>query len=103
MFSAALAPSTAAAAMAALEVVEREGAARRTQLMSNVTYFVGCLRDAGFKLGPTASAIVPILLGSESLAFDMARACNARGIYATPVTHPAVARGTERLRTNVTY
>jgi glycine C-acetyltransferase len=102
VFSAALAPSTAAAALAALEVIEREGPARRAQLMSNVRYFVGRLRDAGFRVGSTASAIVPIVLGSESLAFDMARACNEQGIYAMPVTYPAVARGTERVRMNVT-
>jgi glycine C-acetyltransferase len=102
VFSASLAPPTAGAALAALDVIEREGAVRRTQLMSNVHYFVGCLRDAGFDIGNTSSAIVPILLGSESLAFDMARACNAKGVYAMPVTYPAVAQGTERLRMNVT-
>jgi glycine C-acetyltransferase len=67
-----------------------------------VHYFVDRLRGAGFEVGDTASAIVPVLLGSEDLAFDLARRCNTGGIYAMPVMYPAVARGAERLRMNVT-
>ena len=102
VFSAALAPTAAAAAQAALDVIEEEGETRQGRLMSNVRHFVGRLRDAGFRIGDTASAIIPVLLGSEDLAFDMAARCNAEGLYAMPVIHPAVARGTERLRMNVT-
>ena len=70
--------------------------------MSNVTYFVGRLREAGFDVGNSASAIVPVLLGSEALAFEMARRCNLEGLYAMPVACPAVPKGAERLRLNVT-
>lgn len=102
VFSAALSPATAAAALAALQLIESEGQSRRARLMSNVGHFVGRLREAGFNVGNTASAIVPILLGSEALAFEMARRCNLEGLYAMPVAHPAVPKGTERLRLNVT-
>ena len=101
VFSAALPPATAAAAEAAFEVIASEGSSRRARLMANVQYFIGRLRNAGFDLGHTASAIVPILLGSEALAFEMAKRCNAQGLYAMPVAYPAVARGAERLRMNV--
>jgi len=103
VFSAALPPPIAAAALAALDLIESEGPARRARLMSSVDYFVGRLRDASFDVGNTASAIVPVLLGSESLAFDMARRCNALGLYTMPVAYPAVPKGEERLRLNVTY
>ena len=102
MFSAALPPATAAAALAALGLIDSEGQSRRTQLMANVAYFVGRLRTAGFDVGSSASAIVPIILASEALAFDMARRCNQEGLYAMPVAYPAVAQGAERLRLNVT-
>jgi glycine C-acetyltransferase len=102
VFSAALPPATAAAAMAALEVIETEGPSRRARLMSNVDYFMRRLRESGFNMGNSASAIVPILLGDESLALEMARRCNLAGVYVMPVTYPAVAKGTERLRMNVT-
>lgn len=102
VFSAALPPPTAAAALAALEVIDLEGPARRAQLMTNVQYFVQRLRQAGFEAGGGASAIVPILLGDEAVAVEMARLCNVAGVYAMPVVYPAVPKGGERLRMNVT-
>ena len=102
LYSAALSPAAAAAALAAFEIIDREGAARRLRLMSNVHYFIQRLRNAGFDVGDSVSAIVPILLGSETLAFDLARRCNLEGLYAMPVTHPVVPKGAERLRMNVT-
>ena len=103
VFSAALSPATSAAALAAFEIIDREGAARRSRLMSNVRYFIGRLGEAGFDAGNSASAIVPIVLGSESLAFGMAKRCNLDGLYAMPVAYPAVPKGAERLRMNVTH
>ena len=102
VFSAALPPATAAAAMAAFELIDREGAARRSRLMSNVHYFIRHLEKAGFNVGNSASAIVPILLGSEALTFHFATRCNLEGLYAMPVVYPAVPKGAERLRMNVT-
>jgi glycine C-acetyltransferase len=102
VFSAALAPAAAAAALAGLELIAREGETRRAQLMGNVRYFIGRLRQEGFDVGASATAIVPILLGHETLAFEMARHCNLAGLFAMPVVRPAVPAGTERLRMNVT-
>ncbi len=101
-FSAALSPVSAAAARAALEVIESEGKVRRRQLMCNVSYFIRRLREEGFDVGNSETAIVPILLRSESLAFEMAKQCNAGGIYVMPVVYPAVPKSAERLRMNIT-
>jgi glycine C-acetyltransferase len=102
IFSASLSPVAAAASLAAFDVIEQEGASRQLRLGSNVRYFVQRLRDEGFRVGATASAIVPVLLGNEALAFEMAKRCNDAGIYVMPVVYPAVAKGTERLRLNIT-
>ncbi len=102
IFSAAHSPVSAAAAQAALEVIYSEGEVRHKQLMSNVGYFIRCLREEGFDVGNSETAIVPILLRSESLAFEMAKQCNMEGIYVMPVAYPAVPKGAERLRMNVT-
>jgi len=102
VFSAALPPATAAAALAAFEVIDLEGPARRALLMANVHHFVRRLREVGFVVGGGASAIVPVLLGDEGLTVEMARLCNVAGVYTMPVIHPAVAKGEERLRMNVT-
>ena len=102
IFSAALSPVTAAAALAALEVLEDEGEERCGRLMTNARYFTRRLVEAGFDIGNTQTAIVPILLGGESLAFEMARLSNEEALYVLPVTYPAVPRGSARLRTSVT-
>ncbi len=102
VFSAALSPVAAAAAHEALQVIEREGEVRRRQLMSNARYLSRRLRDEGFNVGNSESAIVPVLFGNEDRAFEMARRCHLEGIYVMPVAHPAVPKGEERLRMNVT-
>ena len=71
--------------------------------MSNVDYFIRRLGEAGFDIGNSASTIVPIVLGSEVAAIYLARRCNVEGLYAMPVVYPAVPKGAERLRLNVTY
>jgi 7-keto-8-aminopelargonate synthetase-like enzyme len=101
VFSAALSPVSAAAAHAALEVLELEGEERSCRLRRNASYFPRRLVEAGFDIGKTRTAIVPILLGSESLAFEMARLANDDGLYVLPVTYPAVPRGSARLRMSV--
>jgi len=102
IFSAGLTPMAAAAAAMALEIIQSEGAARREQLMSNIRCFSDRLRGEGFTATRVESAIIPILLGSEARAFQMANRCNREGVYVMPVIYPAVPRGTERLRLNVT-
>ena len=102
IFSAALSPAATAAAIAGIEVIEKEGAQRHRQLCSNIHYFTHRLCEEGFDIGYSETAIIPILLHDEAIAFEMARQCNQEGVYAMPVAYPAVAKGTERLRMNVT-
>ena len=102
IFSAALSPVAASAAQAAFSLIETEGTARCKTLMSNVRYLVRRLHEEGFDTGNTETAIVPVLLGSEALAFEMAEQCNLEGLYVMPVAYPAVPKGAERLRMNVT-
>jgi 8-amino-7-oxononanoate synthase len=102
IFSAAISPVSAAAALAAFEVIEQEGAVRRARLFANVSYFLARLREEGFNIGSTETAIIPVLLGNEATAFEMARYCHNQGVYVMPVGYPAVPKGAERLRMNVT-
>ena len=102
IFSAALSPAATAAALAGIEVIEREGGQRRRKLGSKIRYFTHKLRQEGFDIGNSETAIIPILLKDEAVAFEMARRCNLDGVYVMPVANPAVPKGTERLRMNVT-
>jgi glycine C-acetyltransferase len=101
VFSAAMPPAVAAAALAAFKVLEEEGEARQAQLTRNVDFFLHGLREAGFDTGLTTTAIIPVIVGSEENAVAMTRFCQRRGLFAMPVMPPAVPPGTARLRLNV--
>jgi len=102
IFSAATPPSVAAGALAAVDVLEREGAVRCRRLQANAAYFIGELRRIGWEVGPTESAIVPIMVRDSADVFRLASFCHAEGVYLMPVLYPAVAAGEERLRANLT-
>jgi 8-amino-7-oxononanoate synthase len=89
IFSTALSPADAAAALAALEVVcsvEGEGLRRR-------------LVDLIRRLSPGhPSPILPVVLGSEDAAMSASRALLERGIWVPAIRPPSVPPGTSRLR-----
>ncbi|MEM7310913.1 MAG: aminotransferase class I/II-fold pyridoxal phosphate-dependent enzyme, partial [Planctomycetota bacterium] len=101
-FSAATPPPVAAAALAAFDVLDSEGAERRRLLHARVAQFADGLRRAGFDTGQSTTAILPVMLGDEQLAIEMARRCQAGGLFCLPAVAPAVPIGTARLRLNVT-
>ena len=101
VFSAAMPPAVAAAAVAAFDVLEEEGEARQRALMENVDFFLRGLRAAGLDTGRTSTAIIPVIVGSEERAVALTKYCQQRGLFAMPVLPPAVPPGTARLRLNV--
>lgn len=101
IFSAALPPAQAAAAREALDVIGAEPW-RVAAVQANADYFGGALRGLGFDTLNTATAIVPIVCGSDERAYAMARECQARGVFAVPVVSPAVPDGLARVRATVT-
>lgn len=94
------APAASAAALAALEVIERSGAARR-KLWANTDLLRSQLRARGYDLGRSSGPIVPVFVR------DAARAVAARdkflrlGLYVPAMRYPTVSRGQERLRVSV--
>ncbi len=110
IFSTAPVPAAAAAATAAIQFVQSsEGEARRKILQQRVvqcrTGFQpvsdcknGDRRDAC----PTASAIIPLIIGNEKRAVEAAAALRERGIFVPAIRYPTVARGKARLRVTVT-
>lgn len=102
IYSAAMSPPVAAAAIAAFDVIEDEGKERRSALMRNVNYLIAGLRSAGFNTGKTCTPIVPVVVGSNANAMAMTRYCQEHGLFVLPVLPPAVPLGTARLRLNVT-
>ena len=101
IFSAALPPASAAAAIAALEVIENEPE-RVRNLNDNYHHFAGKLRQAGFNLLKTETAIVPVICGSLENGVQMAHYCQQRDIFVQAIVAPVVPEGLARLRATVT-
>jgi glycine C-acetyltransferase len=55
----------------------------------------------GYDIGNSVSAVIPVIVGEDLTAYQLARALHAQGIYVSPVTHPAVKKGTARVRVSV--
>jgi glycine C-acetyltransferase len=96
-FSAALAPAAAGAALEALRVARREPE-RLGILRRNAEALRAGLNARGYHTGDSASAIVPVLVGSEIAAWQLARRLFDEGVLVSAVVHPAVPRGAARLR-----
>lgn len=101
IFSAALPPAQAAAANEAFKVILDEPW-RIEKLASNTKQFINGLQERGLDTMLTETAIVPVLCGSDEIAFIMTGEAHHKGIFVLPVVSPAVPPGLARLRATVT-
>ena len=102
VFSVGISPPVAAAALAAVRLIQRDSSAVKA-LQKNISYFVKAVRNADLNLclaGETA--IIPVLVGDEADAFRLSSMLLERGISVPPAVYPAVAMGKARLRFCVT-
>jgi 8-amino-7-oxononanoate synthase len=100
IFSAALPPSCAAAALAALRLMKRDGALF-DELRSKVEFFRQGVNAIGYHTLNSTTPIVPLFVGSETMAFKMCREALEMGIFTTPAIYPAVPMGHALIRTSV--
>lgn len=100
IFSAALPPASAAAALAAFEVIEEEPE-RSQRLQRNYFHFSDQLRKAGFDLLHTETAIIPIMCYDLEKSARLAHYCQERGIFVQAIVAPVVPEGQARLRSTV--
>jgi 8-amino-7-oxononanoate synthase len=97
IFSTAPPPALAAAASAALEIIQSEqGDQLRATLFSNVD---ALSRRLPTRLAlKTASAILPVVVGDEQSALELADRLRSSGFLVPAIRYPAVAMGAARLR-----
>lgn len=100
VYSGALPPASAAAALAAFEVIEREPE-RVRRLHENAEYFARGLKEAGFSYLDSLTAIFPIMCWDEWQAGRLARHCHNHGIFVQAIPPPIVPKGQARLRASV--
>lgn len=96
IFTTALPPSAAAAAIRAIELIEKEPGLRRT-LWKRSTRVRRALKKAGFRLAPSTGPIVPVMFPGKK-ALKASEKLRERGIYAPAIRPPTVKEGTERIR-----
>jgi 8-amino-7-oxononanoate synthase len=92
VYSTGLPPASAAAALAALEVIAAEPE-RVAAPLARARRFTDALG-----LSEAQSAIVPILLGEAETALAAAADLEAKGLLAVAIRPPTVPAGTARLR-----
>ncbi len=98
VFSVGMAPPAAAAALAALELLEREPE-RVRRLNDRAALFLRLAREGGLDVGGSIGAsIVPIVTGSSIRAGRLAQALFDRGVNVQPILYPAVPERAARLR-----
>jgi glycine C-acetyltransferase len=97
LFSNALAPPTACAAIAALHILEREPE-RVTRLHENVETMRGGLRSLGFEVMESPTGIIPIMIGDTAEAIRLSDRLLERGVFVVGFGFPVVPEGRARLR-----
>jgi glycine C-acetyltransferase/8-amino-7-oxononanoate synthase len=97
IFSTGLAPTAAAAAMAALELLQEEPR-RVERLADNADALRSELAREGFDVSGSETQIVPLIVGDAGLAMQICEAALEQGVFAQAIRPPTVPVGTSRLR-----
>jgi 7-keto-8-aminopelargonate synthetase-like enzyme len=100
IYTTALPAAIATAALEAIRVLEDEPD-RREHLWANRHVWHDGVRKLGFDTFGSASPIIPLRIGSDALAVQMASALMEEGVFAPAIRPPTVPAGTARLRTSV--
>ena len=100
LFSNAVPPMVAAAALEAFDLLE-EDSERVWRLRENTGYFRERLREEGFDVPEGVHAVVPIIVGETALAIRMSTELLEEGVYVSGFGYPVVPKGEARLRCQV--
>jgi 7-keto-8-aminopelargonate synthetase-like enzyme len=100
IFDTALPPPTAAAALAALRVVEREPE-RPVRARRLATRLATGLRAAGYEVADPPAAVLPVVIGAPDAALALSARLLDAGVLVTAIRPPSVPEGTSRLRATV--
>lgn len=99
IFSASPTPASVASALAALDVLEAEPE-RVDKLIANANKARQGFKDAGFTIIEGRTAIVPVIVGDDELAFKMWRMLYDEGVFVNVFISPGVPQGRQMMRTS---
>ncbi|MBD5254651.1 MAG: aminotransferase class I/II-fold pyridoxal phosphate-dependent enzyme [Barnesiella sp.] len=90
IFTASITPASTAAALAAIDIMEKEP--ERQQALWDVTnYALDGFRKMGAEIGHTSTPIIPLYIRDNFKTFAVTRDLLDEGIFVNPVVSPAVA------------
>ena len=101
VFSTAHPAGISAAALVALDLVDREPE-RRRGLIERAANLRSRLREQGWHTGRSVSQIIPIVIGSANRTMQIAQGLRDRGIWAPGIRPPSVPDGESLLRLGFT-
>lgn len=97
LFSSALTPPDVAATHKAIELLMESGELVE-RLWDNGRYFKSAMLALGFDIGNSETPITPVMLGEAEVAGLMSKKLLERGVFATKIGFPTVAKGKARIR-----
>lgn len=100
LFSNSIPPAIVGASIKMFELLERSDALH-TKLAENVEYYTKAMKEAGFDIKPTQSAICAVMLYNAKLSQDFAAKLLDEGIYVTGFYYPVVPKDQARIRVQV--
>jgi 8-amino-7-oxononanoate synthase len=102
IFSVGLSPPDTAAAIAALDILEREPH-RPIRLRERARYFRKVARECGLTVGGDEdSPVASLIVGDDALAVTLSQRLFHKGFDVQPIVRPAVSASTARLRFFIT-
>lgn len=90
IFTASITPASTAAALAALDIMEKEPERQET-LWKLTNHALEGFRSLGFEIGNTSTPIIPLFIRDDFKTFAITRDLLDEGIFVNPVVSPAVA------------
>lgn len=99
IFSASPTPAAVAAALAALEILKKEPW-RVEKLFNNANKVRKELKEVGFNIIDGRTAIVPVIVGNDELAFAMWKKLYETGVFVNVFISPGVPQGRQMMRTS---
>ncbi|PJA99987.1 MAG: 8-amino-7-oxononanoate synthase [Ignavibacteriales bacterium CG_4_9_14_3_um_filter_30_11] len=99
IFSASPTPASVASALAALDILEKEPE-RVDKLISNANFVREGMKNLGFTVLEGRTAIVPVIVGNDDLAFKMWRILYDKGVFVNVFISPGVPEGRQMMRTS---
>jgi len=99
IFSASIPPANAAAALAALHVMQEEPE-RGARVCAIADRMRTGFKAMGFDIGKSETPVIPIIIGDDEKTFLFWKALFNAGVFVNPVISPAVSQGHQLLRTS---